>query len=374
MNIRLIPFHWTRHFSVGLFIAGVATICWWLVINRCVVIFPLVTPAERDASSIVLDQFYEGLFLMVVLSISVGVPAIFAEGVLRQQAPLWVAAKMLVAGLLGALLTAGFVFLIDYGMYWVGSQAENNAEPIFGGSATAGLRYKVWSWVTCGLATGFAVYASRTGWFVALKLRDRFEEKIPKFIKLPHEYVVLPSAFNHLMGGLASGLMAAIVWHLLNYQLLGDFYLALALGYLTMGFMFGVLVWGIPPDLYAGWIRVLSHHRYGQRLPIMGQEEVFSERFLGHFPRGLDLFVEHEHGVAEIHASFVGDQSGRYAVRGLTQAPTTVKRFLERLDLAYPPDSPVPLEADLKMEDIVIMGGNGPKTEVEFLLLPKEEE
>ena len=202
---------------------------------------------------------------------------------MRQQAPLWVAAKMLVAGLLGALLTAGFVFLIDYGMYWVGSQAENNAEPIFGGSATAGLRYKVWSWVTCGLATGFAVYASRTGWFVALKL-DRFEEKIPKFIKLPHEYVVLPSAFNHLMGGLASGLMAAIVWHLLNLPVAGRFLFGARARLSDDGLYVWGLSLGIPPDLYAGWIRVLSDHRYGQRLPIMGQEEVFSERFLGHFP------------------------------------------------------------------------------------------
>ena len=198
MNIRLIPYHWTRHFSVGLFIAGVATISWWLVINLFVFVFPRVAPAERGDPSIVLDQFYEGVFLMVVLSISVGVPAIFAEGILRHQAPLWVAAKMLVAGLLGGLLTGAGVFLFDFALFKVG---KTFGDEILGGSATAGLRYKIMAWIICGVATGFAVYAARMGWFLVLKLRERFEEKIPKFIKLPHEYVVVPSAFNHLVGG-----------------------------------------------------------------------------------------------------------------------------------------------------------------------------
>jgi hypothetical protein len=197
---------------------------------------------------------------------------------------------------------------------------------------------------------------------------------MPKFIVLPDEYDVLPSAYNHLFGGLASGLAAAAVWHILNYSVVGDFYWASAWGFLIMGFSFGTLVWGIPPDLYAGWFRVLSHHRYGHRLPIQNPNDAFSECFVGHFPRGLNLYVEHEHGVAEMHASFVGDKAGQYAVRGLTQSPTVVKRFLERFDLSYDPASPVPLEADLKMEDIIIMGGAGAATHVEFLLLPKEEE
>jgi len=86
------------------------------------------------------------------------------------------------------------------------------------------------------------------------------------------------------------------------------------------------------------------------------------------------MYVEHQHGVAEIHASFVGDETGRYAVRGLTQNPTVVKRLLESFDLSYDPASPVPLEADLKMEDVVILGGPKAATHVEFLMLPREEE
>jgi len=215
---------------------------------------------------------------------------------------------------------------------------------------------------------------ARLGWFLLLKLQNRFRAKIPKFIVLPDQTETRPSFYNHIVGGFASGLGAAAVWQILNFQVIGDFYLATALGFLTMGFLFGALVWGIPANLYAGWIRVLSHHRFGHRLPILGPTSEFSERFVGHFPRGLDLFVEHQHGVAEIHASFVGENTGRYAVRGLTQNATVIKRFLERLDLTYDANSPVPLEADLKMEDIVVMGGAGPTTHVEFLMLPKEEE
>jgi len=374
MNIRLIPYHWTRHLSVGLFVAGIATVMWWLVLNLFVVVFPMLVPDDPTVNSLVLDQFYEGLFLMLMLSLAIAPSAILAEGILRRHAAQWILFKMFLAGFLGFLFTALSVFLLDYILFSLGTSWENSPEPILGGPATAGMRYKVGAWVLTGISSGFAVYFSRITWFLIMKLRDRFQAKIPKFIKLPQEYVVLPSYFNHAFGGLASGLLAAVVWHLLNYHLLGDFYLASAMGFMTMGFMFGTLVWAIPPDLYSGWFRVLSHHRYGQRLPILGPNAEFSERFIGHFPRGLDLFVESEHGVAEIHASFVGDRSGKYAVRGLTQSPTTLKRFLERMDLTYEANSPVPLEADLKMEDILIMGGAGPKTEVEFLLLPKEEE
>lgn len=365
MNIRLIPFTWVRHVSIGLYVAGVATVVWWVCLNW-IALMP---------NAFVVDQFYEGTFLMVMLSLAIGPSTIFAEGILRRRAPQWVAAQVLLVAVLGAALTGLFVFLTDYIWYQYGLFREPAVtEPSVGGSATAGLTYKLAAWVICGGATGLSVYASRLSWFLTLKLRDRFAEKIPKFINLPNQYEVLPSFYNHVFGGIASGLCAAAVWHTLNYPVMGDFYLASAVGFLTMGFLFGTLVWGIPPDLYSGWFRVLSHHRFGQRLPILSPNEAFSERFIGHFPRGLNLFIEPEHGVAEIHASFVGEKSGRYAVRGLSQSPTVVKRFLERFELSYPPSSPVPLESDLKMEDIIILGAPGAATHLEFLLLPKEEE
>lgn len=364
MNIRLIPFTWIRHVSIGLFVGGAAVISWWICVNW-------LTLMPR---SLVVQQFYEGMFLMSMLALAIAPTTILAEGMLRRRAPQWVAAQVVIAGVVALLFTAGLVFAWDYILVLVGNAREGVDEPSLGGSATAGLSYRLAGWVICGAVSGMAVYVARLAWFLALKLRGRFEEKIPKFIKLPNEFDVLPKVFDHLFGGLASGLTAAAVWHALNYIILGDFYLASAVGFLCMGFLFGTLVWGIPADLYLGWFRVLSEHRYGHRLPILGADGTFGERFIGHFPRGLNLYVEHQHGVAEIHASFVGDESGRYAVRGLTQSPTVVKRFLESFDLAYDPSSPVPLEADLKMEDIVILGGPNAATHVEFLMLPREEE
>jgi hypothetical protein len=62
-----------------------------------------------------------------------------------------------------------------------------------------------------------------------------------------------------------------------------------------------------------------------------------------------------------------------YSVRGLSVQPTVVKRFLEKIDLRYDVRRPAPLETGLKMEDRVLMGPNS-ETQLEFLLLPKEEQ
>jgi hypothetical protein len=49
-----------------------------------------------------------------------------------------------------------------------------------------------------------------------------------------------------------------------------------------------------------------------------------------------------------------------------------VKRPLERIDLRYDPRRPAPLETTLDMEDRILVGPGG-DTEIEFLMLPKEE-
>jgi len=93
---------------------------------------------------------------------------------------------------------------------------------------------------------------------------------------------------------------------------------------------------------------------------------------VGHFPRGLDLYLPADQAVAELHISFIVDGNSRYAVRGLSIQPTQVKRFLERVDLRYDPRRPAPLETELKMEDRILLGPGG-ETVVEFIMLPKEE-
>ena len=156
-------------------------------------------------------------------------------------------------------------------------------------------------------------------------------------------------------------------------EIQGDLYLGSALGAFFWGVMFGLFVWPIPRSLYAGWIRVLSAERYGMRVPIDRPDGASSERFIGHFPRGLDLYLPGECGVAELHTSFVVDAEQNYSVRGLSQQPTRVKRFLESIDLSYAPSRPAPLETALAMEDRVYMGNGEQESVVEFLLLPKEE-
>jgi hypothetical protein len=177
----------------------------------------------------------------------------------------------------------------------------------------------------------------------------------------------------HIGGGGAASMLAAAVWHTFGHysDLFGDLYVAGAAAALVWGFVHGLLCWGLPDDLYAGWVRVLSHDRYGVRIPLDSQAGTV-ERFVGHFPRGLDLYLPVERGVAELHASFLADENQRYSVRGLSVSPTVTKRFLERIDLRYDERRPAPFETELSMEDRVLLGEKG-LVVLEFVLLPREE-
>ena len=108
-------------------------------------------------------------------------------------------------------------------------------------------------------------------------------------------------ADRHLAGGAASGLAGGVAWHFLNFQDHGSdlFWAGAALG-ATWGFVHGLLVWGIPDDLYAGWVRVLTWNRYSRRIPVDALQGGPQERFVGHFTRGLDLFLAPDDGVAEM--------------------------------------------------------------------------
>jgi hypothetical protein len=80
-----------------------------------------------------------------------------------------------------------------------------------------------------------------------------------------------------------------------------------------------------------------------------------------------------EHGVAELHASFVVDRDHNYAVRGLSVQSTVLKRLFAKVLLHYDPRRPAPLETELSMGDRVLMGAGKTYSEVEFVMLPKEE-
>ena len=73
----------------------------------------------------------------------------------------------------------------------------------------------------------------------------------------------------------------------------------------------------------------------------------------------------------EMHLSVAVDEKQRYSARGLSLQPTRVKRFLERINLSYDARRPTPLQTRLSSGDRIELGDDG--TEVEFIMLPKEE-
>jgi hypothetical protein len=98
-----------------------------------------------------------------------------------------------------------------------------------------------------------------------------------------------------------------------------------------------------------------------------------TERFVGHFTRGLDLFLPADDGVMEMHVSVAVDEAQRYTARGLSLQPTRVRRFLEGINLRYDPRRPAPLATQLSSGDRIELGEGAHQSELEFVMLPKEE-
>lgn len=183
--------------------------------------------------------------------------------------------------------------------------------------------------------------------------------------------------FNHLIGGIVAGLGACCFSHVIHLFLpsiseafVFDLYWSGAFASLTFGFLFGFCTWAIPDVLYAGWLRVLSHERFGTRVPIDAKEGQAKERFIGNYPNGLDLNLPYKSGVMELHISVFVDPNQKYFLRGLSQQKTVINRFLERLRLDYDERKPAPYEAKVSSGDRIKMGQTA---EVEFLMLPREE-
>ena len=141
------------------------------------------------------------------------------------------------------------------------------------------------------------------------------------------------------------------------------------------GFAWGLGLWTVPDELYTGWIRVLSRDRFGHRVPVDADKSVFKERFVGSYVNGLDLHLPYttssgSEGVQQLHISVLRDPQNQYYVRGLAQEHTKMQRFLEWALLSYNPSSPVPKEIRLSNGDRLELG---PQTEVEFVVIPREE-
>lgn len=345
MNITLLPYTWTRHFAPALVAGSLGCLIWWLFLLYDVQIAPLVGLAIRAEG--------EGPLVLGTMAGAMAAVSLGLEGKLRREG-LIAAVGLPIAGFLVAwLLTVITLIGVQAALPFVASKAMTvrAADPAF-----VSLRYRLLGWLAAGFWAGAASYAARAFWY-----RAWF------------------AFFENIIGGVAAGAIGAATYHLMytyGFPPLGiarDLYLATPLGLTMFGYTFGLLAWGVPDELYGGWVRVLSGPRAGYRIPILRPDGTSAERFIGHYPRGLDVNVPAEAGAAELHVSLLNDGSTRYAVRGLSQAPTTVSRMLESVDLRYDPARPAPLETDLHMEDRVTLGTGAQTTDIEFLLLPKED-
>ncbi len=333
MNIFLVPYTRWRHLAMALWCGAAGLLAWWLVLA--------ITLYGSGPSW---DPKWDGPLLLGTIAAFVSSSSILGEDNLRRRPLL----ARLGRTALAALIAVGNTLI----WYWLWHMLAPVLMPDAWHSDAAdaslvSLRYRLGAFFMAGMSTGIA------GAFVR-----RFQNLV-----------------SHVAGGITAALAAGGAWYLLgaNFQGLTDLYLAGAAMGLTWGFLYGLITWPIPDELYAGWVRVLSAGRFGRRIPVDHPDGGAKERFVGHFPRGLDLFLPVEQGVAEMHVSVAVNAKGDYSARGLSLAPTKVKRFLERVDLRYDPRRPAPLETRLSSGDRIILGEGAQQAELEFIMLPREE-
>ncbi len=332
MNIFLIPYTPMRHLSVAFLSAAAALLAWWFVL--AVTLLGSPWPVDWDGP----------VFLGLVSASAAGATTL-AEGTLTRTPVFTRLLKTFGSFFIAATLAIGWYwgwYKIFAPILFSGS-AEDLADP-----SLVSLKYRLVAWVFTGIGASAGPLMMR-----------RFRGFV-----------------SHVLAGIAAGLVGAAVWHGMGYPTYffsDDLYLASACGALAFGFTFGGFAWAIPDSLYAGWLRIVTETRHGRRIPIDALDAAPRERFVGHFPRGLDVFLPSEDGVLEMHLSVMVNRKQEYRARGLTLQPTAVRRFLERVDLSYDPRRSAPLETRLRSGDRILLGPPGNQTVVEFIMLPREE-
>lgn len=335
MNIFLVPYTWMRHLHLALLGASAGLVAWWAVLTMTM----YVTWWSETA---------DGVLFLGALATATAFTSILAETSLRREA-LW---RRVVFPLLAGVLAAGLSVL------WYTAATRLVGPLLFPERVAAdlsdptlvSLKFRLLPFVFAGISTACATVLVR-------KFAD---------------------ALSQLGAGVAAGLFAAGTWYALGYprfDLLGwsDLYVSSAAAAMVFGGLYGLGAWGIPDELYAGWLRVVSDTRHARRIPVDGAPGEARERFVGHYPRGLDLFLPAENGVMELHLSVLVNKRQEYRARGLSLAPTVVRRFLASVDLRYDPRRPAPLETPLRSGDRIVLGTGKNRVVLEFLMLPREE-
>lgn len=367
MNIYLIPYTGMRHVVMGILLAAIGLCAWWWVLFLQVEVFSFL----YLRFGMVWSQALDGFLYIGTLVASVTSGSLLAESSLRRRPIRWRIFYALLATAIALVL-----LLLNWGMMRLVMPLFTSSaiDELIADRSLVTLRFRLGVWLSAGFSSGVGAFLARWLHNAVTRRWNRGgrDDTGPPIEQSWLEFFL--ALFAHVGGGLAAGAFAATTWHVLGYYgaIQGDLYRASALAATVFGGIYGLLVWPIPEDLYAGWIRVLSYERYGLRIPVPHADGKPAERFIGHFPRGLDLYLPADRAVAELHTSFVrtGD---KYTVRGLSIEPTVVKRPLERIDLRYDPRRPAPLETTLRMEDRILLGAKA-ETEIEFLMLPKEEQ
>lgn len=333
MNINLVPYTWVRHFTVAIVGSAAVVVAWWLLLVWAVEVGPSI--------GLLWASWAEILVYFALFSFVIGFVTVFTEGALEKNSVTGRWLSSLISGVLSAIMVTIGVSIFRFGLPFV---LPDSLSILVSDPSFVSLRFGLLYWVVAGVGTSLGPLAVHRG----------------------------KGAAAHLFSGLTAGLLASAIWHLCAYNIFQDLFAASLAGPMVWVFAFSSLYRGVPDSLYTGWIRVLTGPRAGRRIPIDSPHHASSERFVGHYPRGLDLHLGAEIGVSELHASFVKKSNGHYTVRGLSQASTVLKRPLESIELRYDVRKPAPLEAELQMEDRLLLSGNKQTTEIEFILLPRE--
>jgi hypothetical protein len=356
MSPRVVPFTLLRHLVPPLIGGACGLVAWWVVI---------VLTGWRRSNALAagaaepMRAEVEGVLLLAVLAGAVAVGQILLEGRFERTGRRRRYGAALFAGFVATSCTA-----TSARVHLALSESTLRAD-----TATYSLAWHVLPWMLAGGCAGLALVLVREGRYLVEWAQRRWELRVfapPPPNDLGHG---VTSAL-HLLGGPLAGLAGALVWYSVGVWRGGHFF-ASAAGCWTVGVVLGALVWAVPDRLYRGWVRVLVGSRPGWRVPVDHAQAGLRERFVGHFPVGMDLHLPDSDGVAELHVSVVARAPGRWASRGLTRAGVKVRRPLEWMELTYDPTLPAPLEAPLLTGDRIELG---PSAELEFVVLPREAE
>ncbi len=343
--MTLPPVPWARHLWVPSWVASAAVSAWWWVLQAFIWVGvpswaegPLwlgAVAAAVAASSLMLDGWVRGRARWLVAA-EVGFGTVLVGAGAFGLSALWMAA---VGGLAGPV---GMSVLVQPDL--LSLRGQLGAFVAVGG----------WTGIVLGVIRAFPNLLSR--WWPAESLKD--------------EGAAWVRVLEHVFAGIVSGGAWAGVWFVPGFalSLAGDQFIAGALSSLTFGLSMGFLAWTLPDRAWTPWIRVRRGPRKGMRVPLLGENGEAIERFVGHYPRGLDLFLPSDTGASEVHLSALVDGFDEVVVRGQSVSETVVSRFLETVDLAYDPSAAAPVETVLSPGDIVRVG----TVELEVLYLPQD--